>query len=316
MPYEVGAHPLGLGLVCAQAGLLLLTIPVYNRVGLSVEWLGALPLAVVVAGLATAWAYYRFTRGRPPEWALAETILAFALLTSLGITIPPAQYAAAALGRPLVDSWLAAADASIGINVGELASWTAAHPAVNTVLRAAYFTLLWQFLLIVPGLGALRDRTALWEYVFHFHFCSLITLAVFAWWPAASAFQYFGFASTIDQSRFIAHFQGVRDGTLTILRFGQMEGLVSMPSFHVAGALMVTWALRRRWWLLVPVSIVNIGLIAATFMSGAHYVVDLGGTLAMCAASLWAWRMYAQPLLQPRMANSRRIVVVAESTGT
>ena len=77
---------------------------------------------------------------------------------------------------------------------------------------------------------------------------------------------------------------------------------------------MVTWALRRRWWLIVPVSIVNVGLIAATFMSGAHYVVDLGGTLAMCAASLWAWRTYAEPMLQPRRAASPRIVVVAESS--
>ena len=38
-------------------------------------------------------------------------------------------------------------------------------------------------------------------------------------------------------------------------------------------------------------------MIAATVMTGAHYVVDLAGTLAMFGLSLTLWQVYGRPLL-------------------
>jgi membrane-associated phospholipid phosphatase len=60
-----------------------------------------------------------------------------------------------------------------------------------------------------------------------------------------------------------------------------MTGLVSMPSFHVAGAFMVTWALRRhvRWFVLAAV--LNGLLTVSTVATGAHYLVDVFGTLLL-----------------------------------
>jgi len=145
----------------------------------------------------------------------------------------------------------------------------------------------------------MRDRRALWEFVFHFHVCATITLVAFALFPAACAFNYYGFESTIPQAGFIADFAGARSGSVRVLEFGRMEGLVSMPSFHVAGALMVTWAFRRHVWLLVPLVVINSLLVAATFMTGAHYVIDVLGTLAMFAGSLALWRACGHALLEP-----------------
>jgi hypothetical protein len=80
---------------------------------------------------------------------------------------------------------------------------------------------------------------------------------------------------------------------MTTIRPEDMEGLVSMPSFHFAGAVMVTWAMRRsNIWLaaLIPL---NFTLTAATVVTGSHYVADLVGAAAMCGFSLWLYRRFA-----------------------
>ena len=79
------------------------------------------------------------------------------LLTNIS---SPAQYAAVALKRPLIDHWLAAADAAFGVHVPSLVSWTRAHPTIDQLLKVCYYSLLPQFLLapIVAGL-MLRDRS-------------------------------------------------------------------------------------------------------------------------------------------------------------
>ena len=279
--------------VGVQVALLASSLYLYAALGLSVAWEGALSIALVAAGLTIAWMYFTATKSSATEMRIANSCLAIALLLLLAAIMTPAQYAAAALNRPLIDSALAEADGWLGVDVSIFATWTRGHPWISAALHWGYFTLLWQFALLIPLLAIVRDDDALAEYVFSFHFCSLVTVVSFALFPAASAFQYLDFQSTLPQARFIHHFNGVRSGQITQLVFGQMEGLVSMPSFHVAGALMVTWAMRRHLWLFIPLVAVNALLCAATFLSGAHYLVDTAAAFGLVALSAWLWRQLA-----------------------
>jgi len=279
--------------VGVQIALLASSCYLYATLGLSVAWESALSVAFVAAGLTLAWMYFTATKSSAAELRIANACLAIALLLLLATIMTPAQYAAAALNRPLIDHALATADGWLGIDVKTFAAWTREHPSMSAVLNWCYFTLLWQFALIIPLLAIVRDDDALSEYVFNFHFCSLFTVISFALFPAASAFQHLDFQSTLPQARFIQHFNGVRSGQMTQLVFGQMEGLVSMPSFHVAGALMVTWAARRHTWLLVPLVVVNALLALSTFLSGSHYLVDTVAAFGLVALSVWMWRMLA-----------------------
>jgi hypothetical protein len=273
-----------------QIALLASSLFLYSALGLSVAWDSALAIVFVAAGLTLGWAYFAATKSSATEQRIGNASLAIALLLLLSAIMTPAQYAAAALNRPLIDPALAQADGWLGVDVSEFAMWTRAHPWISDSLNWGYFTLLWQLALIVPVLAMVRDDDALAEYIFHFHSCSIVTIVTFALFPAASAFQYLGFQSTLPEARFMEHFNGVRAGQMTQLVFGQMEGLVSMPSFHVAGALMVTWATRRHLWLFVPLIAVNTVLCAATFLSGAHYLVDTVAAFGLVALSVWAWR--------------------------
>jgi membrane-associated phospholipid phosphatase len=86
---------------------------------------------------------------------------------------------------------------------------------------------------------------------------------------------------------------------MTVVRFDDLDGLVSFPSFHVMGAILVTWAFRRRGWILIPLMMLNTGLVISTVITGEHYVVDVLATIPLFAASLAAYRWWGRPLLTP-----------------
>ena len=79
------------------------------------------------------------------------------------------------------------------------------------------------------------------------------------------------------------------------LTLQDMQGLISFPSFHTAAALAVTWSLRRqRFWIWMPIALVNVGLVSATVFLGLHYVTDLIGT----AAHAWREPRGVSPLVR------------------
>jgi hypothetical protein len=300
----LGLNRLALLLLAAQALLLLVVAVLVPLLGLTVDWSSTYLFLATHAVLVVIWLYFFKVPGRPHEWKIPDTLFAFLLVMQMGQLVAIAQYPAAALNRPIIDPWLAAADARLGFHVPALAEWTRANPTAQMLLDRAYFSLVPQFTLTIPLLGLVfRYRNELWEYLFHFHFCALFTLISFAVFPAACAFTYYGFESAFDQSRFIAHFEQVRSGALTVIALDNLEGLVSMPSFHAAGGLMVTWAFRRRSAMLCLLVPLNAGLIAATFMSGAHYVVDTLATGLMFVLSAFIYRRWVTRLLEPLPAD-------------
>ena len=282
---------------CAVTQTLLVaaSIPVFFWRGLSIDARGSGTRFMLVVLVALLWIYY--ARFRPDRFGLmaASTLGALFAIVCISNVLSLLQYPAAALRRPLIDPWLASADVLMGIDVGRLAAWTSARPAVARTLLIAYLTLLPQFGLTVLLHGvAFKDHRALWEYVFHFHFCAVGTVLGLAFFPAQCAFLYHGFRPTFDQTRFINHFTGLRSGEMTVIRLDNIEGLISMPSFHVAGALMVTWSFRRRPAVLAVLVPLNVALIIATFMSGAHYFVDVPGTALLFGLSLLAHRRWSR----------------------
>jgi membrane-associated phospholipid phosphatase len=81
---------------------------------------------------------------------------------------------------------------------------------------------------------------------------------------------------------------------MKVVRFDELEGLVSFPSFHVAGALIVLWAARRRRWLLMPLVCWNLVLIASTFMTGVHYVIDVIASVPLFLGSVALYQRYCR----------------------
>lgn len=98
--------------------------------GPNVLWLSDIPELVAV------------TPGGRHEWMVAETLAAVLCLLLAGLWLGPGQYLVIDVEQPLVDAWLATADAVVGIHVPSLAQWTVERPWIDRLLWSAYGTLL------------------------------------------------------------------------------------------------------------------------------------------------------------------------------
>ena len=291
-----GLAPIASASLVCSASILVLAAPLYYHFGLSFAFETFVPSLIMLSLLFGVWSHHQLVPDRRHAM-VKDLILAVFLLVLLTNVSSPAQYAAVALDRPLIDGWLAAADAALGIHVPSLTAWTRLHPTIGLLLKICYYSLLPQFVLApIAVVLALRNRQRLWEYVFHFHFCVIVTLAALAAFPAAHVFTYYGFESTLNQARLIHQFQSLRDGSFNTIRFDDLEGLISMPSFHAAGAMMVTWMLRGYRRSGVSAGQYIVGLVASTVMTGAHYFIDVVATGVLFLISLMTYRFYGSRL--------------------
>jgi hypothetical protein len=286
--------------VAVDAALALTVAAIFTRHGIAVEWSGLAPRLVLDALLLGGWMVQRWLPDPRNEGRIADLFIMLMLTGSLVAIVLPAQYAALILGSPFADSWLAAADRALGVHVPSIARWTGQHPWLLSYLSFCYQSLPLQLTATPIVLVLLHKRTdrAL-EFVFNFHVCLLITLAGMALFPARGVFTHYGFQPLFNFDGVVRHIAGYRDGGLALVRFDQLEGLISFPSFHAATAFMVTWAFRDRVRWMIPVAALNAGLVLATVLSGAHYMVDIFATVAVFALSVAAWRLWVSGAVAP-----------------
>jgi hypothetical protein len=294
---RLGLNPLGQRLVACNVAALVVGILFFSGRGLAIDWSTAWLGPVLLTAILIVWLNFYFVPGAPGERFVAEVLFVTFLMVLLTNVLVPMQYGALAMGAPYADPWLAAADAAMGIHVPAVVAWIWAHPAALRLTNIIYFTFAPQLLLTVFALAALRDRERLWEFAFHFHLCLIVTIAALALWPAVCVSDHYAYKPTVDMTRTIAQIKGFHDGSMTVVRFDDLDGLVSFPSFHVAGGMLVTWAFRHRPRILIPLIVLNIGLAISTVTTGEHYAVDVLGAVPLVAGSLAAYRWWGQSLL-------------------
>jgi membrane-associated phospholipid phosphatase len=279
LPRLPDRYRLAVALGLFQLLAFLLCAGAYQAFGLSVEWAGG-PIFLPLILIATA--LWFWTRRRTHT----DAALAWALLMTWSVAVVMWQYPGLALNRPLADQAYARGDALLGISVRAITAWTAERPGLLVILQGAYLSFLAQVFGLVLILAIRRDREGLWAYLFQYHVCATITLAIAALWPSETVYVHHGFSPLINEDVLIRQLPGFRDGTLTTFRFDDVTGLISMPSFHVAIAWVVTWAVRRSPWLLACFVPLNLLLTASTVMLGEHYAVDVLGGFLVAAVSI------------------------------
>lgn len=192
---------------------------------------------------------------------------------------------------PLIDRYLAAADAAIGFDWPSLFMWVRAHPAVDRVLALAYNSGVVQIIVLVMLLPALERHERLREFVWLIVLTMLIILPLSWVFPAESAWAYFR-ATGLTNAYHMADFTALRSGQMPEITLARVNGLVTFPSFHAAFGLIMIYA-SRGIRVLFPVSLgLNTLLIASTPTSGGHYLVDVLAGLALVpvAIAIIRWR--------------------------
>jgi membrane-associated phospholipid phosphatase len=260
-------------ILSVQVGALVMAVPLYWASGLTFEWSSVGGQLFIVATFGAGAILSRRDRNGVPQAVTALTLL---LIGSL--VIGPLQYLAAAWNRPLVDGFLLRADAWLGVSRPAIDQWVTAHVVTRRVLGLAYKSLLPQFALVPLILGWV-NRTRLWQFVLQYQLTAISTVLLFALWPASTPAEH-GVHEWVSQAHAMEQLFAARAGVLRVLDLTQSTGLVSWPSFHTAGALLVVWSLRKTWWFW-PVAVLDTLLIAATVLLGIHYAVDVFGGMAV-----------------------------------
>jgi hypothetical protein len=277
---RLGVNPVSVAALAGQLGVLLLTLIVLHREHIAVEPFSATRVLLWPAAFVP-WIYFAIWPGRENEWAIPDSIAALLLISTCSVVSVIAQYAALSLGRPFIDAQLARADAALGISVPAMVLWLAAHPRVTSVLVAAYSSYQPQVLLGPFVIAFLGDRRALWVYVCAYHLSLAVALGSLVIWPSEYVYAFYRFTPLIPDLASHAHANlvAIRSGQLPLLRLGEAQGLISMPSFHAVIGMLIPWSLRGRLWLVGPLAIIDVGLLIATVVLGLHYVVDVLATL-------------------------------------
>lgn len=273
------------------------------------DLLAPVGLLLALAGLAV---YYR----RRGETAFDLSLTSLAQIVAFVTAYIMLMYAVATFARPLIDQQLAAFDAWCGITVPILRNWADAHPFVNLLLNFAYDTLLYQTAWVLIVLGLSDDRAALEEFIASFMISGLISLGLFAMFPADGPFVTYGLQPSLDQAQFLDHFHSLREGTRTLVSYRGAEGLITFPSFHVAWAIVVAWSLRHcRRPMFVATLVLNLLVIASTMTTGWHYCADVLGGAVVAVASIAAVNRFANQCSR-RVDSARRFPGFAVSDPT
>lgn len=93
---------------------------------------------------------------------------------------------------------------------------------------------------------------------------------------------------------------------MRVFDLAQMQGLVSLPSYHTAMALFFVQAMRWTRPGMLIIGLLNLLMIVSTPTEGGHYLIDV-----VAGVGLWALTAGALRLLAGRRASASAVPVAA-----
>jgi membrane-associated phospholipid phosphatase len=269
--------------------LTILVVALYAAFGLTIKVSSAVPGAAVTLGLAGLYLIYAHLRPDPRLAALGAGSALLIAYTHVGAAL---SYALTALDWPLLDPHFAAMDRHMGFDWMGYLAWTAANPSIARGLRTAYFCSMFQTVAVIIALALLGQISRLIVFLWLFIVTSMAVILLSGVLPAAGAFVYHeppaALRAVVGLDAGVWHldqFEALRRGSLTVIDFAKLEGLVTFPSFHTALAIICAWGFWTVRYARWPMAVLSAVIIASTPNIGGHYLVDLiaGGALAVVA---------------------------------
>jgi hypothetical protein len=276
------------------AALALLTTMLGTQSTLAIAADSYLSLGFACGGLGAAALFYRFVRPLENFAVMCTALTQVLLFSALGSLL---SYQLAQFGGAYWDDNFAAWDAALGFD------WLAFVEAVDRIgwivlpLRVAYASLIPQIVLLVLVLGFTLRLRELRQLILAAILCGTMTVLLSPLFPALSNYVHLGltradFATINPYAGYIhlEHLTALRSGEPMLLRFQEMQGIITFPSYHAGLAGVTLWGfwIARYGWLRWPGMALAALTIIATPVDGGHYLVDLIAGGAMAGFSIWA----------------------------
>ncbi|RXT35266.1 phosphatase PAP2 family protein [Bradyrhizobium betae] len=286
--------------IVAMGSLLAFGLP---STGLSLEPV-AYGITLAIAALLIAIAY----RHQLAKGELADPKLVFSLGTIGQVILTcaivgPLSYVAGKMNWPLQDDALLAIDRAFGLDPEPIASYVNDHPWLADLLARGYGLIKWPLLAIPVVLTLTARYVRLQMFMLAMSLALAVTIAISAMVPAIGTYYglqlpaaHFPEINTMVYAGQLRDILALRDDSLHELHLFFLSGIVSFPSFHAASAVLYMWALWPVRGIGGIAAALNMLMIAATPVIGAHYLIDVVGGIAVAAASIWVTKFYVARL--------------------
>jgi membrane-associated phospholipid phosphatase len=208
--------------------------------------------------------------------------------------VGPLSYIANALDWPLQDQTLLLIDRAMGLNPEPIAAFVNDHRWLAKCFETGYGFIKWP-LLGVPIILAMTLRLIrLQQFMLALNIALAVTIVISIFVPAVGTYyglnlsppERFPFINSSIYAAQLRDILSLRDGSLRQLELFKLAGIVSFPSFHAASAVLYMWALWPVWGFRSAAIGINVLMIAATPVIGAHYIIDVIAGVALAAGSI------------------------------
>ncbi|WP_432579707.1 phosphatase PAP2 family protein [Vibrio sinus] len=186
---------------------------------------------------------------------------------------------------PPIDSDLFNLDQVLGIDQNKILGFVHQYQYLVKLLALAYNSLVVQFMVLPLLLFIVFKRECGEGFIAKFALVNFLGLSTYYFFPTASP------ASVLDhtfllggQINLALEFKQIHQGITPTV---EGVGLISFPSFHVIWSTLFTYTFRNTKWVFYPLLVINTFLIAATFLLGWHYFVDILGAWVVVALAIW-----------------------------
>ncbi len=250
--------------------------------------------AIGASGLALIGAYYRHAY-KNVAW-LGKAALAIALASLIGMLLGLLFHQHMPRPEPVLTDALLAMDTWFGFHWPGMVDWVAGVPYLGTFLRYVYLSSLYQIIILIGTLAWLQRDRDVDALILTNGLGLMLVFVVWQTFPNISQSSYLPIphetALATDLVTHSTYGQMILDyaqNGLPVVSRDKMLGAVAFPSYHmVMCALVVAFAWRTV--LFWPILIINIIMIPAILLHGAHHIADiLGGIAVMCAAMIPAY---------------------------
>lgn len=247
----------------------------------------ALSLFVCI-GLVFCGGYLRTVRGANRS---GKIILMLGLNSLFGLLMAIFFHLHFPRPEPMLTDALLSVDRWFGYDWPAAVAWVADVPNLGWALSLVYISSFHQIILVMMMLTFLHRIRDLEAMVFCNAIGLLIVFAIWQTFPNLSQSTYLPIpVDTALETHLITHsiygkfLLDMATNGLQVVQMNHLLGQVAFPSYHMMMAALVVW-FARRTILFWPILLINIVMVPAILIHGAHHVADvIGGILVLCLA--------------------------------
>jgi len=212
-----------------------------------------------------------------------------------------------AVALPSADRMLAGADRALGFDIHLQLALMRAHPRIVHAAHYVYFSWIWEPALAVTILSVTRQAERCRTFILAWLVALTVSVLLWPLFPSLSTYPAYGLHAgqvpgleRIDAWQVAHYVTGIRNGSIRVIdQQAAFLGLISFPSFHAAGAMLIAWAMWRTPLLWFPFVLLNIAVACVAIPIGAHYLVDIIAGCSVAALAIGIAKVGLDRLQRP-----------------